>query len=28
MPMYRKVRLEAEKQALMPLEEDEGAKTA
>ncbi len=28
MPMYRKLRLEAEKQALMPLEEDEGAKTA
>ena len=28
MPMYRKLRLEAEKQALMPMEEDEGAKTA
>jgi DNA-directed RNA polymerase subunit beta' len=28
MPIYRKLRLESEKQALMPLEEDEGAKTA
>jgi len=28
MPMYRKLRLEAEKQALLPVEEDEGAKTA
>ena len=28
MPMYRKLRLESEKQALMPLEEVEGAKTA
>src|SRR5437867_9615872 len=28
MEYYRNVRLEAEKQALMPLEEDEGAKTA
>ena len=28
MPIYRKLRLESEKQALMPLEEDEGARTA
>ena len=28
MPMYRKLRLESEKQALMPMEEDAGAKTA
>ncbi len=28
MPMYRKLRLEAEKQSILPLDEDEGAKTA
>ena len=28
MPMYRKLRLEAEKQSILPLEEDEGAKLA